>query len=254
MILHLSDLHFGTEKQECIEAIRKFCEKNSPEAIVVSGDLTQRAGLKQFKDCKAFLESLNAPYLVVPGNHDIPLYNIWSRFLNPFKKFQSYFGSLNPVLETEHFYILGLNSIRPRYHTKGYISLDQIQDVDAQLANVSSDKVKLIAVHQPFYAPEDDESVNDCPVLGVLALKRWGQRGLYGLLHGHLHQSAVYDLNLIYELGLIQPLLDIHAGTATSYRLHDGLPNSFNVIQQDGDVQPYFFDEKQKLFISLRPN
>ena len=67
MILHLSDLHFGTERPECLEAIQQFCRDHALEAVVVSGDLTQRARLGQFFACKRFLEQLNTPYLVIPG-------------------------------------------------------------------------------------------------------------------------------------------------------------------------------------------
>ncbi len=80
MLLHLSDLHFGTEKPECLIAIEKFCQEHQPELIVVSGDLTQRAKFIQFYNCRQFLDSLKIPYIVVPGNHDISLYNLWNRF------------------------------------------------------------------------------------------------------------------------------------------------------------------------------
>lgn len=80
MLLHLSDLHFGTERQDCIQAIQAFCKLHRPEAIIISGDLTQRARFMQFYACRQFLDSLSIPYLVVPGNHDIPLYHVWNRF------------------------------------------------------------------------------------------------------------------------------------------------------------------------------
>ncbi len=57
-----------------------FCTQHKPEVIVVSGDITQRARYQQFYKCRQFLDSLNIPYLVVPGNHDIPLYHVWNRF------------------------------------------------------------------------------------------------------------------------------------------------------------------------------
>ena len=90
MLLHLSDLHFGTEREVCIQAIRDFCELHRPEAVIVSGDLTQRARLKQFFDCRQFLDSLDLPYLVVPGNHDIPLFHVWNRFFSPFVRYQAF--------------------------------------------------------------------------------------------------------------------------------------------------------------------
>lgn len=250
MILHLSDLHFGTEKQECLTAIENFCLEHEPEAIVVSGDLTQRARYKQFYDCKKFLDGLGIRYLVVPGNHDIPLYNLWNRFFYPFLRYTLFFGKMESTLETEHFYFVGVNSIRRRYHTRGHISLEQIEHVDKCLKKAPEHKSKWVVVHQPFYTPHDDpHGIKDCPVLGQIALKVWSQSGLNGLLHGHLHQPAVFDLNQIYALGAEHPVLDVHAGTSTSYRLHHGLPNSFNVILDDGDVQHYYFCHQSNEFV-----
>lgn len=250
MLLHLSDLHFGTEKSECIQAIQQFCAEQKPEAVVVSGDLTQRARYGQFFACKQFLEGLNIPYLVVPGNHDIPLYQVWTRFFNAFGGYQLFFGQLENVLQTEHFYIVGINTIRRRHHTQGSISMQQIQQVDAALRQAPAHKLKLVVAHQPFYAaPNDRHGLKDCPVLARTALDVWSQSGLNALLHGHLHQTAVFDLNQVYQLNAPHPILEIHAGTAMSYRLHRQLPNSFNLIGINGDVVPYRFAAQQGQFI-----
>lgn len=255
MILHLSDLHFGTEREACLQAIHLLCEEHSFEAVVVSGDLTQRARFIQFYACRQFLDSLNLPYLVVPGNHDIPLYHIWNRFFNPFARYQLFFGGMENTLETEHFYVIGVNSIRRRYHTRGHISLSQIQEIDLKLQQAPAHKIKLIAAHQPFYTPPDhSHGVKDCPMLGRIALEQWSQQGLNGLLHGHLHHPAVYDLNQIYQLGASHPVLDIHAGTATSYRLHGGRPNSLNIILNNADVQHLSFNSAINRFELMQKN
>lgn len=249
MLLHLSDLHFGTERPACLISIQEFCRDQQPELVVVSGDLTQRARYREFFHCKQFLDSLNCPYLVVPGNHDIPLYHVWDRIFNPFTRYQLFFGNMEMTLETEHFYVIGVNSIRRRYHTRGHISLEQIQQIDQILKQAPADKIKIIAAHQPFYTPPDDpHGIKDCPLLGRMALEVWSQSGLKALLHGHLHQSAVFDLNSLYHLGAGHPVLDIHAGTATSYRLHHALSNSFNVIDKQADVRHYQFNLQQARF------
>lgn len=111
MLLHLSDLHFGTENVACMLAVQQLCESMRPEAVVVSGDLTQRARYAQFYACKHFLDSLNLPYLVVPGNHDIPLYHLWNRFFSPFARYQLFFGRMETILETDHFYVIGINNL-----------------------------------------------------------------------------------------------------------------------------------------------
>lgn len=249
MLLHLSDLHFGTERSECVNAIRKFCEVNKPEVVVVSGDLTQRAKLKEFRACKQFLESLKTPYFVVPGNHDIPLYHLWNRVFRPFTLFQLFFGSLENILVTEHFSLIGMNSIRRRYHTRGSISLEQIQHVNQLLEKSPLNKLKIIVSHQPFYTTNESHHLKDCPALSQFAIREWGQHQLFALLHGHLHLVAVYDLNQIFSLQLKNPVYEVHAGTAISKRLHKNMPNSFNVIQNDGEFQHYFFDEQLQDFI-----
>lgn len=250
MLIHLSDLHFGTERPECIQALREFCQARQPEAVVVSGDLTQRARFQQFYACKQFLEQLYIPYLVVPGNHDIPLYHLWNRVFSPFTRYRAFFGALETELETEHFYIIGVNSVRRRYHTRGHVSLEQIHQTREKLERAPAHKLKIITSHQPFYTePSDPHGLKDCPVLGRLALEVWSRCGLFAILHGHLHKTAVYDLNQLYALNAGHPVYNIHAGTATSWRLHQNLPNSFNTISSTGDICQYWFDENRRTFV-----
>ena len=143
-----------------------------------------------------------------------------------------------------------MNSIRRRYHTRGSISLAQIQKVDQQLMQAPANKLKIIVSHQPFYTDNENHHLKDCPALGQFAIREWGQHQLYALLHGHLHLVAVYDLNQEFALNLQHPVYEVHAGTATSKRLHKNTPNSFNVIRNDGSFQHYFFDEQHQDFIA----
>jgi len=250
MLLHLSDLHFGTERPECLNALRVFCKEQQPEALVVSGDLTQRARFTQFYYCKQFLESLQIPYLVVPGNHDIPLYHLWNRVFSPFTRYQYFFGNLENVLETEHFYVIGVNSVRRRYHTRGHVSLEQIHETREKLEQAPLHKLKIITSHQPFYTePDDPHGLKDCPVLGRMALEVWGQYKLFGILHGHLHKTAIYDLARLYNLKVDHPIYNIHAGTATSWRLHKNLPNSFNTVSISGEILQYWFNKESQSFV-----
>lgn len=250
MLLHLSDLHFGTEKVECLMAIKQFCQAQKPELIVVSGDLTQRAKLIQFQHCQQFLNSLDCPYLVVPGNHDLPLYHLWNRFFSAFTYYKHFFEQDESYLETPHFYVVGVNSVRRRYHTRGSLSRQQIDMVYHHLSQAPQNKLKLVVCHQPFYSdPLDTHGQKDCPVAARLALQQWGQTGLFGILHGHLHRAAVHDLTKVFRLEVTHPIYDIHAGTASSYRLYHGLPNSFNVISITGEIYYYAFDEQLKSFV-----
>jgi 3',5'-cyclic AMP phosphodiesterase CpdA len=250
MLLHLSDPHFGTEQARPVKALKQLCADLKPELVVVSGDLTQRARHSQFIDAKNFLESLGCPYLVIPGNHDIPLFHLPRRIWRPFYRFQQCFGSLEPQVETEHFFVIGLNTIKSHHHTKGSISLRQIEHVAQQLRQAPVHKHKIVVSHQPFMVGlHDTEAAKDIPRLMLPALKRWASCGLQALLHGHFHHSIVYDLNTHFLLGQAHPVLDIQAGTALSHRLRHSLPNSVNVVRDDLTVQRYDYDDPQGRFI-----
>jgi len=106
-----------------------------------------------------------------------------------------------------------------------------------------------VVFHQPFYTPPDNKhGIKDCPVLGKIALEKWSTTGLFGMLHGHLHKTAIYDLTQIYHLEIDHPIYDIHAGTATSTRLYHHNPNSFNTVSNTGKIQHYWFNEQQAEF------
>lgn len=241
MLLHLSDLHFGTEQPNVCRAVQQLCQQLQPEAVVVSGDLTQRARQEQFIAASQFLKSLNRPLFVVAGNHDIPLFHLSRRLLQPYQYFQQYFGELEPILETQNFYLIGVNSVTRHHHTKGSISNLQIWQAGERLRHAPSHKTKLIVSHQPFAAAHPDDEA-EAPRLMQRALRHWSRFGLAGLLHGHLHTPAVFDLNPRQALGLKLPVLDVQAGTAVSGRLRQGIPNSVNVIQPDLVVMRFDFD------------
>ena len=89
-LVHLSDLHFGRVDERLLEPLARRVHALAPDVVAVSGDLTQRARTAQFRAARRFLDTLPQPLLVVPGNHDVPLYNLWQRFLHPLAKYRRY--------------------------------------------------------------------------------------------------------------------------------------------------------------------
>ena len=83
-IAHLSDIHFGRVDSRIIEPLVQTIEAVAPTFVAVSGDLTQRARRSQFRARASFSTSLRVPVLVVPGNHDVPLFNLAARFIDPY--------------------------------------------------------------------------------------------------------------------------------------------------------------------------
>src|SRR5690242_8777714 len=87
-ILHLSDLHFGRTDPALIDPLLAAAREIAPDVVVVSGDLTQRARRAEFAAARAFLDALPSPQIVIPGNHDVPLYDVFSRFFRRLDRYQ----------------------------------------------------------------------------------------------------------------------------------------------------------------------
>ena len=248
MLLHLSDLHFGTEHSVITDALIQLCKQLPLEAIAISGDLTQRARRAQFQAFHDFFDSLGIPWIVVPGNHDIPLYHLPRRILNPFGRYTKIFGSPEKTLETQHFYLVGVNSISPKHHTQGRLSHEQITETGERLLLGKLGKKRIVVSHQPFRVLRSEQK-SDIPVLAAEAVQHWAHCGLDALLHGHFHVPIVLPLKEHFLLN--KEILDIQAGTAVSHRLRDDVPNSVNIIYPNLQVDRYDFNLETKQFQRL---
>jgi 3',5'-cyclic AMP phosphodiesterase CpdA len=248
MLLHLSDLHFGKDHSLITDALIQLCKQLPLEAIAISGDLTQRARLVQFQAFHNFFDSLGIPWIVVPGNHDIPLYHLTKRVFNPFGHYEKIFGSPEKTLETKHFYLVGVNSISAKHHTQGKISHEQITETGERLLLSKIGKKRIILSHQPFRVLRNYQK-KDIPILAAEAVHHWAHCGLDALLHGHFHVPVVMPLK--EHFGLHKEVLDIQAGTAISHRLRYDVPNSVNIIHPDLQVDRYDFNFKTTQFERL---
>lgn len=87
-IVHLSDIHFGRVDTSVVTPLINTVTSLRPDLVAVSGDLTQRARVSEFTHARRFLDTLPHPQIVVPGNHDVPLHNIFSRFSHPLERYR----------------------------------------------------------------------------------------------------------------------------------------------------------------------
>src|SRR4051794_13402333 len=127
-LLHISDLHFGRVDSRLVEALRASVEELRPDVIAVSGDLTQRAKRREFAAASAFLGSLRPPKIIVPGNHDIPLYNVFTRFGRPLDRYRRYIGSqIEPSFMDDEIAVVGVNTARSLTFKGGRINADQVK-------------------------------------------------------------------------------------------------------------------------------
>jgi 3',5'-cyclic AMP phosphodiesterase CpdA len=227
-LVHLSDLHFGRVERELLWPLALRVRALQPHAVVVSGDLTQRARPQQFEEAKRFLESLPGPRIVVPGNHDVPLYNVFARFLRPLDRFRRLISNdLEPAYIDEEIAVLGVNTARSLVFRGGRINEEQLERVRRRLCKLGEHIVKVIVTHHPFDLPADGNARH---IVGRarLAMETFARCGADLLLSGHLHRSQALHGGERYGLGPNAPLL-VQAGTATSTRAR-GESNSFNAL------------------------
>jgi 3',5'-cyclic AMP phosphodiesterase CpdA len=230
-IFHVSDLHFGREDPPVVEALLRELQASPRALLVVSGDLTQRARRSEFQSARAFLDATGLSWLAVPGNHDIPLFDLLRRFVSPLGRFHRYVSpEENPFVEDEELAVLGLNTARSNTWKNGRLSADQIAMIRQRLDPLPGRVFKVVVTHHPFVPPPRDPAP---PLVGrgPQALGVAEACGVELLLAGHLHQGFVADVRR-HHLAIRRSILVAQAGTAVSHRRRHE-PNSINVVIVD---------------------
>jgi 3',5'-cyclic AMP phosphodiesterase CpdA len=230
-LVHLSDLHFGRIDCSVIEPLIACVARIKPDVVVVSGDLTQRARTDQFMQARSFLDRLPSPQIVVPGNHDVPLYDVMSRMLQPYDKYRRYISDdLEPFYVDEEVAVLGVNTARALTFKGGRINADQIARACERLCPLGDDIAKIIVTHHPFDLPGAHETAGLVGRAGS-AMGPFAKCGVDLFLAGHLHVSSTGSTAARYQLKGHCAVV-VQAGTATSSRVR-GEFNSFNVVRID---------------------
>ena len=227
-LVHLSDLHFGRTDPAVLEPLLASVHALQPDCVVVSGDLTQRARVDEFRQARAFLDRLPRPQVVVAGNHDVPLYRAWERLLNPFGNYRRFINAdLEPCFIDAEIAVLGVNTARAMSFKSGRISVAQIESIRSRIAVLPALSTKIIVTHHPFDLPAVPGKVKLVGRAGQ-AMQAFSICGVDLLLAGHFHASHAGDTSSRHDFPGYAALV-VQAGTATSTRSR-GEVNSFNVL------------------------
>ncbi len=227
-LAHISDTHFGRVIPEVAEGLLADLETLNPDLVVISGDLTQRARNRQYRDARRFLARIPFHKVVVPGNHDVPLYDVGRRFLRPLKRFQRYItADLAPFYADDEIAVLGINTARSLTWKNGRISIGQVEIIRERFRGLPDSVRKILVTHHPFLPPPDD--INKALVGRAAKVLEMVERcNLDLLLAGHFHKSYAGGSHSVYRT-LARSVLVIQAGTATSSRIRREA-NAFNII------------------------
>ena len=238
-VLQISDSHFGTERDQVVQALKRLAHQQVPDLVVLSGDITQRARHSQFEAARRFIELLKpAAVLAIPGNHDIPLFNLAARVFAPYSNYARAFGqNLEPEFEGEDLLVIGVNTTRPRRHKHGEVSSAQIDRVAKRLHLATPSQLRIVVVHQPVFVNRASDATNLLKGHRQ-AVPAWAAAGADIIMGGHIHLPYVRSLRDTFP-ELRRDAWTVQAGTAVSSRTREGAPNSVNVLRCNGTLSTH---------------
>jgi 3',5'-cyclic AMP phosphodiesterase CpdA len=189
-ILHVSDLHLGARKERDTEALAAALvattERLDPELVVASGDLAHRGSVANLGAAHELLGGLGRPLLVVPGNHDMPLWPP-TRIAAPWRAFEQVFGTTEPEYSSPALRVVGLNSARPFRHQGGRIGTAQLERGAARLADAAPGAFRLAVFHHNLVSAP--WRVRKRPLdRRATVLARLAEAGAELIVGGHIHQ------------------------------------------------------------------
>jgi 3',5'-cyclic AMP phosphodiesterase CpdA len=230
-LLQISDTHFGTEQPHVMKALLALAHAEKPDVLVLSGDITQRASADEFSRARNFCDDLAIPRMLsLPGNHDIPLFNIFARLFHPYAAYLHAFGpELEPQLQTSSLCVIGVKTTRRWRHKNGQISDEQIERVCAQLSRATPNQLRVVVVHQPVHVLNKSDE-HDRLRGWEAAVRAWAAAGADVVMGGHIHLPYVCDLSASVT-GLDRRMWCVQAGTALSSRVRREAPNSVNLLR-----------------------
>ena len=233
VIAQISDLHFGAHEPAVVEALVAALVAARPNLVVVSGDLTQRARKAQFREADAFLrrlEALGMPLIVVPGNHDVPLYNLARRLWAPLGRYCRIIARGRTAwYQDDEMAVLGLFSAHGLTVKDGRLTRLQIEEIPRTFGHLPRDVVKLLVTHHPLVPLPDEEGHLDQALRGATrALAAVLEAHVQLIMAGHNH-AATAEVGGP-RLATDSRVMVVQAGTATSWRRR-GTPNSFNLLR-----------------------
>lgn len=229
-IVHLSDLHFGRDRPELVTPLLERVNALAPDLVAISGDMTQRARPAQFRAARAFIDRLEPPVLCVPGNHDVPLYNLFVRWVLPWRRYRRWIDAeLEPVRRIGDLLVVGLNTVDPYSWQRGRIGRRTLERLRARFTGAERPGRRIVVAHHPVeHRPTDTKKLTRGAARAIAHLSECGADVV---LTGHLHS---WRADTFATRAGQRDVVQVHAGTGLSTRMR-GEENDFNLLELQGD-------------------
>lgn len=227
-LFHVSDIHFGAENRAALAAVEEAVAREHPDALVCTGDLTQRAKHREYEAAARWFASFDLPVLVDPGNHDMPYYNLWERFTDPLRRYHRLRAALGKPFASSDVVLVPLNTtVRAQRRfpwSDGVVTRRALAETLAALAELEGDpRTVIVTAHHPLLGPRD--TGRNPTIGGDAAFTALARAGAHAVMSGHVH--VPFD-EVRERAG--RPMRMIGAGTLST-RLRDGAPPSWRVLR-----------------------
>lgn len=251
-IVQLADIHFGTENPVALAAFDEAVSEAGADALAICGDLTQRGKRSEFRAARDWLDGFSLPKLVVAGNHDTPLLNLYERVVSPFERHDEYFADLAGPVELDGAILTGINTSRGwqtrRNWAEGSVNLEELEDaITAAETATEKGKTAFLICHHPFLSPPQ-APLRTATRRGRRASRRLVRSDIGFLLTGHVHAPSV---TVVEDEG--GSYVAVSAGTLST-RLRK-CPASFNIVDiGSGSCRVTAFNLHGDRFVPARPH
>lgn len=224
--MHMSDLHFGRDRHEVLAPLLLAVNQLHPDVVVISGDLTQRATAPQFEAAAAFIRNLASPVITIPGNHDLPLHNLFLRIFLPWRRYRHWINAdLEPKFVDDEIAVVGVNTVNRFAWQQGWLRTRAIRRVCAEFIGSTDKRTHIVVVHHPLeHLPDEHKRLMRNASCGIQALSDCGTDIV---LSGHLHSWRADPFATVAGR---RSVVQVHAGTSLSNRLR-GEVNDFNLLE-----------------------
>ncbi|WP_394730278.1 metallophosphoesterase family protein [Altererythrobacter sp. GH1-8] len=227
-LFHISDVHFGVENRAALSEVADAVRAERPDALVCTGDLTQRATHRQYAAAEEWFGQFDIPVWLDVGNHDMPYYSPWERFSDPFRRFRKLMrAAAVEALETDDLVLIPLlTTVSAQWRwpwSDGVIKRSALEETAKRLERFRHDpRTIVVTAHHPLHGPKAGGP--NRTIGGDAALKTLAERGVNAILSGHIHNP----FNEVRAAGRREVQV-IGAGTLST-RLRNGAPPSYNVL------------------------